>query len=237
MGRHRVMDLDGESVRAAYAARRTTAGAVTTSILKRSPTFGTVRSPATSPDGFRLYRARVVRQRSVAEPCLTSPPRPDTVGAAGQAGSDAPDVLIDGRSTMAVHTSARRSRDRRRLALAGCTAGSGTQPPATGGSGTSAAPTAITIGLALEPTSLDFTTNDGAAIPRCSSTMSTRAWSSSTPMARSSPDLATKWTLGDGNTTYTFDLVPNATFHQWREAHRRRREVLSRPGQDGLDHR
>ena len=98
------------------------------------------------------------------------------------------------------------------LALAGCTAGSGTQPPATGGSGTSAAPTAITIGLALEPTSLDFTTNDGAAIPQVLLDNVYEGLVKLDANGAIVPDLATKWTLGDGNTTYTFDLVPNATF-------------------------
>ena len=94
----------GESVRAAYAARRTTAGAVTTSILKRSPTFGTVRSPATSPDGFRLYRARVVRHAECGRTVLDFAASAGHGRRGGAGRLRRPDVLIDGRSTMAVQT-------------------------------------------------------------------------------------------------------------------------------------
>jgi peptide/nickel transport system substrate-binding protein len=99
------------------------------------------------------------------------------------------------------------------LAVAGCTAGSSTAP-SNGASGTSGVPvdTTLAIGLVLEPVSLDFTTNDGAAIPQLLLTNVYEGLVKLDADGTIVPSLAKAWTVSADGKTYTFDLVDNATF-------------------------
>ncbi len=100
------------------------------------------------------------------------------------------------------------------LALTGCTAGSTTTPGdgASGTSGGAPADTTLAIGLVLEPVSLDFTTNDGAAIPQVLLTNVYEGLVKLDAAGQIVPSLAKSWTVSKDGKTYTFDLVDNATF-------------------------
>jgi peptide/nickel transport system substrate-binding protein len=111
------------------------------------------------------------------------------------------------------------------LAATACSAGSGStgaQSPAggqsggsgsTGGSGGGGQSSqALTIGLAAEPASLDFTKTDGAAIPQV---LLYNVYDSLVKLNQKgdiSPDLAKSWSVSKDRKTYTFDLVDNAKF-------------------------
>jgi peptide/nickel transport system substrate-binding protein len=100
------------------------------------------------------------------------------------------------------------------VALVGCSAGSG--PGTAGGSptgtGTAAGTDAVTIGLVAEPASLDFTTSDGAAIPQALLVNVYQGLVALDQQGRIVPALARSWTVSPDRRTYTFDLVPDATF-------------------------
>ena len=71
----------------------------------------------------------------------------------------------------------------------------------------------ITLGLILAPTSLDFTTDNGAAIPQALlgnvyETLVTQDQNTGAIIG----DLAKCWTVSPDGKTYTFQLQPNATF-------------------------
>ncbi|KNX35981.1 ABC transporter substrate-binding protein [Luteipulveratus halotolerans] len=103
--------------------------------------------------------------------------------------------------------------------LAACSAGSsssGTSGGSTGGGGASGATGAtdnkVTIGLVAEPASLDFTTNDGAAIPQAELGNIYETLVKQDQDGTIVPGLATKWTVSPDRKTYTFDLPAAATF-------------------------
>ncbi|HRW18169.1 MAG TPA: ABC transporter substrate-binding protein [Dermatophilaceae bacterium] len=103
------------------------------------------------------------------------------------------------------------------LALTACTAGSSTAPApssAGSGSGTAAGPSSdrITIGLVLEPTSLDFTTVSGAAIQQALMYNVYESLVKVDDTGKIVPGLATSWKLSEDRKTYTFELAPNAKF-------------------------
>ncbi len=101
------------------------------------------------------------------------------------------------------------------VALAACTAGSSTtQPPATtgaGGGGTTSTDR-ISIGLVLEPTSLDFTTVNGAAIQQALMYNVYEGLVKVDDTGKVVPGLAKAWRVSDDRKTYTFDLVEGAKF-------------------------
>lgn len=124
------------------------------------------------------------------------------------------------------------------LAIAGCSAGSTTQPTteqntqtstagpgstsqAPGQSGSSApsgstgaAPSdaSLTIGFVLEPASLDFTQVDGAAIPQLLLTNVYETLVKLDQNGKIVPSLADKWTVSPDGKTYTFELHPGVKF-------------------------
>lgn len=70
----------------------------------------------------------------------------------------------------------------------------------------------LSIGFILEPTSLDFTQFDGAAIPQV---LLTNVYETLVKLDQSGkvvPSLADKWTVSDDGKTYTFDLHPGVKF-------------------------
>jgi peptide/nickel transport system substrate-binding protein len=70
----------------------------------------------------------------------------------------------------------------------------------------------LTVGLAAEPASLDFTKTDGAAIPQV---LLYNVYDGLVKLNNSgeiTPDLATAWKVSTDRLTYTFDLVKDAKF-------------------------
>ncbi|AKU18335.1 ABC transporter substrate-binding protein [Luteipulveratus mongoliensis] len=108
--------------------------------------------------------------------------------------------------------------------VAGCSAGSTKDDqtgsaPTTSGSGApgSSAPSGpsndgITIGLIAEPASLDFTKNDGAAIPQAELGNIYETLVKQDQNGKVVNGLATKRSVEKDRKTYTFDLPANATF-------------------------
>lgn len=96
------------------------------------------------------------------------------------------------------------------VAMAGtaCSAGAGT----TGLGKGSTAVDNISIGLAAEPASLDFTRTDGVAIPEA---LLYNVYETLVKVDESGelvPSLATSWEISKDRRTYTFELVDNAVF-------------------------
>lgn len=92
--------------------------------------------------------------------------------------------------------------------VAACSAGGGTPTKGPGGEG----PDALTIGLVAEPVSLDFTTNDGAAIPQV---LLYNVYETLVKLDQNGdikPALATSWKVSDDRKTYTFKLSDRAKF-------------------------
>ncbi|HET8601717.1 MAG TPA: ABC transporter substrate-binding protein [Segeticoccus sp.] len=87
---------------------------------------------------------------------------------------------------------------------------SGSQGGAGGGSGQSNE--ALTIGLAAEPASLDFSTTDGAAIPQALLYNVYEGLVQLNQQGDIVPALATSWDISKDRKTYTFHLVDNAKF-------------------------
>jgi peptide/nickel transport system substrate-binding protein len=100
------------------------------------------------------------------------------------------------------------------LAVTACTAGSSTSPsPTSGGASAAGASTdTITIGMVLEPASLDFTKSDGAAIPQALLDNVYEGLVKLDAGGKVVGDLATSWKVSDDHLTYTFDLVSTAKF-------------------------
>ena len=92
-------------------------------------------------------------------------------------------------------------------------AGSGAAGSGSAGSGSSGASTsALSIGFVLEPTSLDFTQADGAAIPQV---LLTNVYETLVKLDQSGkivPSLAEKWTVSPDGKTYTFALHSGVKF-------------------------
>ena len=93
------------------------------------------------------------------------------------------------------------------LALAACSAGSGSSPSTSAGADQS-----LSIGLVAEPASLDFTTTDGAAIPQALLGNVYNGLVKQDEAGKIVPDLAKSWTVSPDRKTYTFTLVDNAKF-------------------------
>ena len=92
----------------------------------------------------------------------------------------------------------------------------GSSSPSVSGSAGSSAPalpsTSLAIGFILEPTSLDFTQADGAAIPQV---LLTNVYETLVKLDQSGaivPSLADRWTVSPDRKTYTFDLHPGVKF-------------------------
>lgn len=101
------------------------------------------------------------------------------------------------------------------LLVAGCSAGSstnGTSSSSGGAKPSGASNESVAIGLVAEPASLDFTKNDGAAIPQVELGNIYETLVKQDQDGKIVPGLATKWTLSPDRKTYTFDLQPKATF-------------------------
>lgn len=102
------------------------------------------------------------------------------------------------------------------LTMGACSAGSGTAPAASGSGGSvgsgGAGSDALAVGLVLEPTSLDFTKADGAAISQVMLTNVYEGLVKIDQQGKIVPGLATKWTLSPDRTTYIFDLTDKAKF-------------------------
>lgn len=95
------------------------------------------------------------------------------------------------------------------LAIAGCSAGSGTDESPTGANASGGT---LNLGLVLEPESLDFTTVDGAAIPQI---LLTNVYETLVDQAQDGsivPGLAESWTVSDDAKTYDFTLRSGVTF-------------------------
>ncbi|MTB71684.1 ABC transporter substrate-binding protein [Arsenicicoccus sp. MKL-02] len=100
------------------------------------------------------------------------------------------------------------------LALTACNAGSsstGSSGSATG-SGGGASGQSVAIGLVLEPTSMDFTRSDGAAIAQALLGNVYEGLVKVDEKGAIQPSLATSWTISPDRRTYTFDLVQGARF-------------------------
>lgn len=95
------------------------------------------------------------------------------------------------------------------LALTACSAGAGSAGSPGDGASTGGG---LRVGMVAEPASLDFTTADGAAIPQALLTNVYEGLVKLDAEGKIVPGLASAWTVSDDRKTYTFDLVPNATF-------------------------
>lgn len=94
------------------------------------------------------------------------------------------------------------------LALAGCSAGSGPESP----DGAAPSDGTLNLGLVVEPTSLDFTTDDGAQSPQL---LLTNVYETLVNQAQDGsivPGLAEKWTVSDDAKTYDFTLRSGVKF-------------------------
>ncbi|WP_168581715.1 ABC transporter substrate-binding protein [Gephyromycinifex aptenodytis] len=93
------------------------------------------------------------------------------------------------------------------LALVGCSAGSTADSAGSAQEGN-----ALAVGMVAEPTNLDFTTTDGAAIPQA---LLTNVYEGLVKVDESGaivPALAKSWTISPDRRTYTFELATDATF-------------------------
>ncbi|EWT05461.1 peptide ABC transporter substrate-binding protein [Intrasporangium chromatireducens Q5-1] len=97
--------------------------------------------------------------------------------------------------------------------VAACSAGSSTNPnPSASGGGAAPGSDKLTVGLVAEPVSLDFTTNDGAAIPQA---LLYNVYETLVKLDQNGdikPALATSWKVSSDRKTYTFDLTDKAKF-------------------------
>lgn len=98
------------------------------------------------------------------------------------------------------------------LTLAGCSAGSSTTPSSSGGTGGKADQAAVTIGLVAEPSSMDFTKTDGAAIPQVLLYNVNQGLVQLDQDGEIVPGLAKSWKVSPDGKTYTFELVEGAKF-------------------------
>jgi len=99
------------------------------------------------------------------------------------------------------------------LGLAACSAGSSTSPPeGTPPPSGEGSDEALVLGLVAEPASLDFTTEDGAAIPQALLVNLYEGLVKLDQDGEIVPALSTEWDVSDDGRTYTFELVDNAEF-------------------------
>lgn len=96
--------------------------------------------------------------------------------------------------------------------LVGCSAGAGTTGDFDGSDGAGSRDDAVTVGLAAEPSNLDFSKSDGAAIPQLELGNIYETLVKVGQDGKIVPGLATSWKISPDRRTYTFDLVRNATF-------------------------
>ena len=96
-------------------------------------------------------------------------------------------------------------------AVAACSAGSSTTPTPSGRR-TDPTSSVLTIGLVLEPASLDFTRIDGAAIPQALMSNVYETLVGQDENGKLVPGLAKSWSLSADRKTYTFELVEGAKF-------------------------
>ena len=106
------------------------------------------------------------------------------------------------------------------LVLAACSAGSGSSGSSstTSGTGGSTGQAAVDtdrvrIGLVAEPSNLDFTRTDGAAIPQALLGNVYETLVKVDQEGEIQPSLATKYTVSKDRRTYTFTLNTNVVFH------------------------
>lgn len=100
-------------------------------------------------------------------------------------------------------------------ALAGCSAGQTTQPSATGTGGSATGgqgSAALSIGMVLAPTSLDFTKTDGAAIPQALLGNVYEGLVKLDQDGKVVASLASSWQISPDRTTYTFTLRDGVKF-------------------------
>ncbi len=97
---------------------------------------------------------------------------------------------------------------------AGTGSGGSSAPPApeTSSAGAPESTASLSIGFTLEPTSLDFTQVDGAAIPQVLLTNVYETLVKLDQTGKIVPGLADKWTVSADRKTYTFDLHPGVKF-------------------------
>ncbi|MBK7723031.1 MAG: ABC transporter substrate-binding protein [Austwickia sp.] len=98
------------------------------------------------------------------------------------------------------------------LALAACSAGSGSTPSSASSGASGAGAQGLAVGLVLEPTSLDFTKADGAAISQAMLTNVYEGLVKTDQQGKIVPALATSWEVSPDRTTYTFELTDSAKF-------------------------
>ena len=97
--------------------------------------------------------------------------------------------------------------------LTSCSAGASSDGGGGGGGGNGQPGSdQVSIGLAAEPASLDFTKTDGAAIPQVLLYNVYETLVKENQQGQLVPDLAKSWTISKDRKTYVFNLVPNAKF-------------------------
>ncbi len=96
------------------------------------------------------------------------------------------------------------------VTTAGCSAGSG--QPGASRENSSGGPTALVVGVTAEPASLDFTHENGAAIPQALLTNVYEGLVKVDQDGKIVPGLASAWQVSPDRLTYTFDLVTDAKF-------------------------
>ena len=98
------------------------------------------------------------------------------------------------------------------LLLAGCSAGSSSNPDGSSGSDGQSTNDKLAIGLVAEPANLDFTKTDGAAIPQALLYNVYEGLVQLDQEGNIVPRLAESWEVSDDGLTYTFELVDDAKF-------------------------
>src|SRR5699024_7926729 len=99
------------------------------------------------------------------------------------------------------------------LAATACSAGSDTDSSSGGSAGGgSSADTNLAIGFSGEPVSLDFTTDDGSAIPQVLLYNVYETLVKLDQKGEIAPGLAESWNISKDRKTYTFDLDDDAEF-------------------------
>ncbi len=107
------------------------------------------------------------------------------------------------------------------LLLTGCNAGSSTQTPSDGvsgsGTGAPAQEDAVRIGLVAEPLTLDFTVDNGAAIPQV---LLYNVYETLVKIDQDGeivPSLASEWEVSEDGTSYVFTLAEGVAFSNGEE--------------------
>ena len=98
------------------------------------------------------------------------------------------------------------------LLMAGCTAGSSSDPDGSSDGDDQGTNDKLTIGLVAEPANLDFTKTDGAAIPQA---LLYNVYEGLVQLDQEGavvPGLAKSWEVSEDRRTYTFELAEDAQF-------------------------